>query len=306
MQEVINSVKKVALYDTAVLIEGESGTGKELVARALHDLSPRSNGPYHVINCASIPESLQASAYFGHVRGAFSDATESRAGAFRSADGGTLFLDEIGDTGPSTQAALLRAVESGEITPVGTDETFWVNTRLITATNRPVTRLIEQAQFREDFFFRIAGYRIAIPPLRDRRADIEPLVAHFLSSIAGRMGRAIPRIADRAIDVLREYHWPGNVRELRNVVERILIASCAELIDVDALPIEVKQASVMTTVATSDACARAASLRDVERADRRRRYEEALRVCDGKRVLAARVVGVPRSTFCRQCRELGL
>ena len=220
MQELFERVRKVGNSHATVLIEGESGTGKELVARAIHELSPRADGPFVAINCAALSPSLLESELFGHEKGAFTGAHKTRCGRFELADGGTLLLDEIGEMDPSLQAKLLRALEEMEVVRVGGDAPVRVDVRVIAATNRSLRRRVEEGAFREDLFYRLHVIRIEVPPLRERRGDIPLLVDSMVDELAVLHGMPRPPIAEEAMRRLAAARWPGNVRELRNLVER--------------------------------------------------------------------------------------
>ncbi|HEU4747726.1 MAG TPA: sigma-54 dependent transcriptional regulator [Gemmatimonadaceae bacterium] len=223
MAAVRQMIARVAPTDARVLIAGESGTGKELVASAIHDASPRRDKPFVRVNCAAIPRDLVESEMFGHERGAFTGATQTRIGRFELAHHGTLFLDEVGDLGPDAQAKLLRAIEAKEIQRVGGNKIIRANVRIISATNHDLLRAVRAGKFREDLFFRLNVIPLAIPPLRDRGDDILELVEHFSEQFLQRTGQAKPRWRSDALALLREYPWPGNVRELANIVERLAI-----------------------------------------------------------------------------------
>jgi DNA-binding NtrC family response regulator len=210
---------------TNVLVLGESGTGKELVSRAIHYGSPRRDQPFIAVNCSAIPAELADAEFFGHTRGAYTGATSDRPGYFEKADGGTLFLDEIGDMPATLQTKLLRVMEDGMVTPIGSQKSRRVDVRIVAATNVDLQTRVKTQQFRQDLYFRLAGYVMTLPPLRLRTADIPLLVQHFLTQLCLTMGREIPAISQQALDALSRYHYPGNVRELRNLIEFALIAS---------------------------------------------------------------------------------
>jgi DNA-binding NtrC family response regulator len=222
-------------HAVSVLITGESGTGKEVVARAVHYGGSRARGPFVAVNCAAIPRELAESSFFGHLRGAFTGAYDTRRGFFEQAHGGTLFLDEIGDLPLELQAKLLRTLETGTITPLGGMQEKQVDARILAATNQELTDLIAQDRFREDLYFRLAGFTVAVPPLRARRADISLLVDHFLRRYAAEMGREFPGLSLEALAVLEEHDYPGNVRELKNLIEYALIRSRGSLIQPEHL-----------------------------------------------------------------------
>lgn len=225
MAAVYRGVRLVAPRDTSVLVTGETGTGKELIAQQLHRLSPRHAKPMVVINCAAIPETLLESELFGYVRGAFTGAAQSRLGRIQSANGGTLFLDEIGEMPLALQAKLLRFLESGELQRLGSTETWKADVRVVTATNRNLRQLSGQQAFRDDLYYRLCVFPIALPPLRERREDIEELARHFLRTFA-----AQARLTSSCLQRLEDYDWPGNVRELKHVIERAtILCSRAEI-----------------------------------------------------------------------------
>jgi len=223
MNTVRQMIARVAPTDARVLIEGESGTGKELVASAIHDASTRRDKPFVRVNCAAIPRDLVESEMFGHERGAFTGATQTRIGRFELAHHGTLFLDEVGDLGPDAQAKLLRAIEAKEIQRVGGNRVIRADVRIISATNHDLQRAVRAGTFREDLFFRLQVIPLAIPPLRERGDDILELVEHFSEQFLQRTGQPKPRWRSDALQLLRDYPWPGNVRELANIVERLAI-----------------------------------------------------------------------------------
>ena len=238
VRQVLERVEKVAPTDARVLVTGENGTGKELVARAIHRLSERADGPFVEVNCAAIPSELIESALFGHIKGSFTGAVADRAGKFEQADGGTLFLDEIGDMSLAAQAKVLRALEQGVVTRVGGAGSIEVDVRVVAATNKDLEEEIEENRFREDLFYRLNVVPIHIPPLRERREDIPMLVRHFSDRMA-RTDRVVPKtFTEDAVERLTALEWPGNVRELRNTVERLLILAPGQEVrpeDVDRL-----------------------------------------------------------------------
>jgi len=236
MKDVFAKVQRAAPVDSTVLILGESGTGKELIAQALHHNSPRKKGPFVAVNCAAVPASLVESELFGHVRGAFTGATDRRMGRFEQADGGTLFIDEIGDFELGLQAKLLRVLETFTVTPVGGHEDRKVSVRVLAATSRDVTRMVEQGTFREDLYYRLNVVSITLPPLRDRPDDIALLVEHFLKEIAEKKHTAIKRISPEVMRRFQTYRWPGNVRDLRNALESMMVLAEGELLTERDLP----------------------------------------------------------------------
>jgi PAS domain S-box-containing protein len=239
MQEIFRLIPDVAATDASVLIEGASGTGKELVAQAIHDQSARSEGPFICVNCGALPDTLLESELFGYERGAFTGARGSKPGRFQQADGGTLFLDEVGELSPAFQVKLLRALQEGEVQPLGGTQTVKVDVRIIAATNRDLRRLMEEEKLREDLYYRLCVIRIQIPPLRERREDIIPLVGHYLSRLTARTGKEIGEISPEALTALYDYDYPGNVRELTNILERAFVLCHEDQIDLVHLPSEV-------------------------------------------------------------------
>ncbi len=223
MKDVFRLIQKCAPCQANILIQGESGTGKELVARAIHRLSRRSRGNLVCVNCAALNEGIHQSELFGHEKGAFTDAKTRRIGYFEAAHGGTLFLDEIGDVSPRTQVVLLRVIEGREFFRVGGEEPIRVDVRVVAATNRNLQELVRQGHFREDLFFRLNGFELTLPPLRDRKEDIPLLAQYFLERYAEKEQRTVVGFTPEALDLLCCYHWPGNVRELENEIQRVLI-----------------------------------------------------------------------------------
>ena len=236
LKKVFSAISKASSTIATVLISGESGTGKELVARAIHYNSSRSSAPFVPVNCGGIPETLLESELFGHVRGAFTGATETRAGFFLTADGGTIFLDEISETSMTMQVKLLRVLHNREICMVGSSRTQKVNVRIIAASNKDILNLIKKGIFRDDLFFRLNIIPIDIPPLRERNGDIPLLIQHFATKYSKEFGKSVPRFTDKALQALENYYWPGNVRELENVIQRLVVMNDRDLLDVPDLP----------------------------------------------------------------------
>ena len=236
MRKVFDAIAKASMATAAVLISGESGTGKELVARAIHYSSERSSAPFVPVNCGGIPEGLLESALSGHVRGAFTGATESQAGLFHAADGGTIFLDEVSETSPAMQVKLLRVLEDKEVCMVGSTRTRRVDVRVLAATNRDLLKLVEKGAFREDLFYRLNVITIAIPPLRERGDDILLLARRFAERFAAEANRPVPRFSAPVLRVLRDYYWPGNVRELENVIQRLVVMADGDVIEAPDMP----------------------------------------------------------------------
>lgn len=239
MQRIYDLIRQVAKTKTNVLLTGESGTGKELIARAIHDQSDRSSKPFVVINCAGIPENLMESELFGHVKGAFTGATQDKKGLFEMADKGTVFLDEIGELSLALQVKLLRVVQERVFKAVGGNKDIAVDIRLISATNKNLDKEVISGQFREDLFYRLNVIEIKVPPLRERKSDLKPLAQHFLEKYSREMGKEIAKISSYAIDLLNKYNFPGNIRELENLMERSVALSNTNIILPDSLALSV-------------------------------------------------------------------
>jgi two-component system, NtrC family, response regulator HydG len=243
MRRVLEQVRKVAATGATVLVLGESGTGKELVARAVHEASPRREAPFVTISCAAIPETLLESELFGHERGAFTGAVRRKLGRFELAHGGTLFLDEVGEIPHAVQVKLLRVLQERQFERVGGEETVEVDVRVVSATNRDLTAMVKEGRFREDLFYRLNVVAIGLPPLRDRPGDVDELARHFVARLSPRMGRKVKGVAPEALELLRRHAWPGNVRELENVIEQALVFAEGELVRPEDLPDVVRRVS---------------------------------------------------------------
>ena len=295
MQEVLELAARVAPLDTTVLVQGESGTGKEFIVRLIHDQSPRASGPFVSVNCAALTETLLESELFGHARGSFTGAVRDKAGLFEVAAGGTLFLDEIGEVASTVQAKLLRALQEREIRRVGSERTIKVNARVVAATNRDLKSAVAAGTFREDLYFRLAGFTIVLPPLRDRREDIPALAHEFLRRAAQRMKKDVKSVSADAMTALVRYNWPGNVRELESAVERGVILANGSVIGRRQLPPEVISAELPDTGGSLDLKAheRALIVRALERAK-------------GNRRRAAAALGISTVTLWRRMGEFGL
>jgi two-component system, NtrC family, response regulator HydG len=247
MKDVFAKIQRAAPVDSTVLILGESGTGKDLVAQALHHNSPRKKGPFVPVNAAAVPATLVESELFGHVRGAFTGATDKRMGRFEQADGGTLFIDEIGDFEIGLQAKLLRVLETLTLTPVGGHEDRKVDVRVLAATSRDIRKMIKEGTFREDLYYRLNVVEINIPPLRARPDDIPVLVEHFLKEITAQKHTAPRRVSPEVMRKLVNYRWPGNVRELRNSLERMMVLADGEILTENDLPDEIRESAMAST-----------------------------------------------------------
>ena len=296
MQEVLELAARVAPLDTTVLVHGESGTGKEFIVRMIHDQSPRAGGPFVSINCAALTESLLESELFGHVRGAFTGAVRDKPGLFEAAARGTLFLDEIGEVAPTVQAKLLRALQEREIRRVGGERTIKVDARVVAATNRDLRAAVAAGTFREDLYFRLGAFVINVPPLRDRREDIPPLVHDFVRRAASRAKKDVVSVSSDAMTSLMNYGWPGNVRELEHAVERAVIVARGPSIRVRELPPEVSQKPVHSP-----------SESDYDlHAQERAMIERALERFHGNRRETAEALKISAVTLWRKMRQYGL
>lgn len=315
MSDMLDIIRTVAPTEATVLITGESGTGKELVARALHEGSPRANKPIVTVNCAALAENLLESELFGHERGSFTGADKRREGRFVQANGGTLFLDEIGEMPFSLQAKLLRALQQGEVQRVGSDSPMTVDVRILAATNRDLRQEVTERRFREDLFFRLNVISIEVPALRQRTEDIPLLAAHFLERFASRNRKQIRGFSTTALDALLRYPWPGNVRELENAVERAVILGTGDLITERELPLSLSAPAggdglqVPIDVAspaaanTADAGSLAGfPLEEVER----RAIVDTLRESDDNKSEAARRLGITRATLHNKLKKYNL
>jgi two-component system response regulator AtoC len=297
MQRVFELVRRVASSEISVLIRGESGTGKELVARALHDLSPRAKGPFRAVNCATLTGDLLASELFGHVRGAFTGAHRDRKGLFEQAEGGTLFLDEIAEIPLHIQPRLLRVLQTKQFTPVGGTEARSVKVRVLTATHRALRRAVARGTFRADLMYRIRVRPLYLPPLRDRHEDVSALLWHFIDQFNAKGGRSIESVEAMVMDALWSYPWPGNVRELRNAVEGCYAFGVGPVLTWDELTDELRgEPPPLEDLPGS---------RTLEE-QQRHQLLKALGDAGGHRGKAAKSLGVSRTTLWRRMRELKL
>ena len=304
MREVYDAVRRVAPTDTTVLVTGETGTGKELVARAIHDLSSRSSGPFLAVNCAALADGVLESELFGHVRGAFTGAVGDREGLFRAAEGGSILLDEVGDMSLRLQQRLLRVLQEREVTPVGASRPVRVDVRVIAATRRDLRSEAAAGRFRDDLYYRLAVFPIELPPLRDRHGDVPLLIEAALERLRGRSRIPTPETcAPSAIRLLRSWSWPGNVRELLGVLESAAIRSDGNVIGVEHLPSELRNNADPGTGSGSDGGRYAAP---DERAEEIAAIRSALEAADNHRERAARMLGMSRTTLWRKMREYGL
>lgn len=297
IEHVIEMIGKVAPTDTPVLIQGESGTGKELVASAIHNSSGRRGRPFIVINCAAVPETLLEAELFGYEKGAFTGATQKKPGQFKLADTGTLFLDEIGDMPTGLQAKLLRAIENGEILPLGGSRPVKVDVRIIAASNRDLEELTAGGTFREDLLYRLNVFPIKIPPLRQRKSDILPIAESFLASRAP----AGKTLSEEVVDKLMKYSWPGNVRELRNILERAVILSGEGRIEPEHITIS-RPAGEDGSPGTLDDLVGRSTLPQIER----KLIEMAIEKAGGNKSRAARILGITRRTLYGRLERYGM
>jgi DNA-binding NtrC family response regulator len=299
MRTVSQSIRQVAPARTTVLITGESGTGKELAARAIHDLSDRANQPFLAVHCAALPANLLASELFGHEKGAFTGAQTKRIGRFEAADGGTLFLDEIGEIDPQVQVMLLRFLETRTFERLGGHQPVPVNVRLVAATNRDLRSMVDEGTFREDLYFRLDVVQIRMPALRERREDVPLLLHHFLETFNRENNRQVKGFSPAALDALTGYDWPGNVRELRNCVERLVVMTPSDLIDLGHLPEKIRSAAGTATVRIGS------DTLDIH-LNEKLLVEQALEASKGNRTEAAKRLGISRRTLHRKLNEYGL
>jgi two-component system response regulator AtoC len=301
-RQVITAIGEVCESKATVLITGESGTGKELVARAIHFNSARKVAPFVAINCAAIPEGLLESELFGHVKGAFTGAVSNRTGRFMQAHGGTLFLDEIGDMPSATQAKILRVLQERAFEPVGSVQTREVDVRLIAATHKDLQEAVRERQFREDLFYRLNVFPIALPPLRERLEDIPALVAHFIEQIGANIGKRISGFSPAAIKAMSEYDWPGNIRELQNCIERSIIVAKSPVVDVADLP----RYLFRQREDRIDAARIPSSLDDELERIERRFILMALQKTQGVQVKAAELLGITERSLWHRVKKLGI
>jgi DNA-binding NtrC family response regulator len=306
MKKLMAQIERVAASETRVCILGETGTGKELVARAIHEKSPRHENPFITLNCAAVPAELIESELFGHEKGAFTGAAAKHVGKFEQADGGTLFLDEIGDMPVAMQAKLLRVLEEGEVERVGGDKPIRVNVRVVVATHRNLEELVKQNAFRRDLFHRIYVFPLTLPPLRERPEDFPELTAHFAGQVAAQNGWKQKIFADDAIAELRKYGWPGNVRELRNVVERLILLAADETITAADVRL-----ILPTSEADSGSAAGSTGSATGTLAERTEAFEREVMLGEIRRhnfhmTNVARALGLERSHLYKKCQQLGI
>ena len=299
MHDVFQQIRQVAATDATILIQGESGTGKELIARAVHDLSNRSSGPFVAVNLGAMPETLLESELFGHEKGSFSGATRQKPGCFEQAQGGSLFLDEVTEMPAKSQVDLLRVLETQQYMRVGGEEVLTSDARIISATNKAVEPLIEDGTFREDLFYRLNVIPIHIPALRERRDDIPLLIEHFLTHFCQRHNRPLKTVSPEAMRIFVTARWPGNVRQLRNVIERLVVTLPADLIEAPDLPVE------LSPTPASDS-AHVKTLTEVTEDAEKEAITTALAACDYHREKTAKLLGVSVRTLHYKMSRYGL
>jgi DNA-binding NtrC family response regulator len=301
MKKVMAQVERVAATETRVCILGETGTGKELVARTLHEKSPRASGPFIALNCAAVPAELIESELFGHEKGSFTGAAGRHVGKFEQADRGTLFLDEIGDMPLPMQAKLLRVLEEGEVERIGAAKPINVDVRVIVATHRIIEALVREGKFRQDLFHRVYVFPLLLPPLRERRDDIPGLIEHFSTQVCGQNSWKPVKFTSEAVQALQEYSWPGNVRELRNMVERLMLLASGDQVD---------EQTVCSVVAPAIDISSGARISGTL-ADRVQNFERDMILTELKRANfhmtnAAKVLGLERSHLYKKAEQLGI
>ena len=312
MLEIFRILPDLAESDCTVLIQGPSGSGKELLARAIHNLSRRREGPYVAVNCGALPETLLESELFGYVKGAFTGADRDKPGRFALAEGGTLLLDEVGDLAQALQIKLLRVLEEKAYEPLGATASVRADVRVLAATHRDLARSVEQGAFRQDLYFRLNVVRLELPPLSDRREDIPLLVDHFVRSLSLRTGKAITGVSEQALEVLLRHDFPGNVRELENIIEHAFVLCRGGLVDLEHLPTELRQQRIPESQLTpagpwaspisAPGAAASTSLSELER----EAIVAAIRKHGGRRSLAAKELGIHRTTLWRKMKLYGL
>jgi DNA-binding NtrC family response regulator len=314
MLRILDLVTQVAPSRATILITGETGTGKELIAKGIHANSARADQPFVPVNSGSVPAELLESALFGHVRGAFTGAIASRKGYFETANKGTIFFDEIGTISPETQAKLLRVIQEREFMPVGSTDTIKVDVRIIAATNADLKRLVDEGKFREDLYYRLNVINLALPPLRDRKEDIPPLVEHFFQKFARENekfldadGKSLLRMEPEAMQLLLDYNWPGNVRELENAVERAVVLASQAIVPVDVLPDSILQeGGVKIRRDASGMLPADASLPEILADFERRKIIEALESVNWSQTDAAEKLHIPLSTLNQKIKRLSI
>lgn len=292
MQEIYRLLEELAKTDTTVLITGESGTGKELIAKALHYSGPRSFKPMVTVNCSALAENLLESELFGHVKGAFTGALNNKVGRFQVADQGTMFLDEIGDIAHSVQLKLLRVIQEKELERVGDTRPIKIDVRIITSTNQPLKQRVEKGEFREDLYYRLKVVEIVLPPLRERREDIELLVIHFCALFNAKFSKNIVGVTDDVLNVFMRYPWPGNIRELEHAIEHAFVLCHENIISIDHIPSEIKEYKKTAGKPYSS-----------DKSNEIQRITDTLKKTEWNKAKAARLLGISRQTLYRKMKE---
>jgi transcriptional regulator with PAS, ATPase and Fis domain len=298
MQRLFDHLRQVADSDSTILIEGSSGTGKELVARAIHNLSPRQSKPFVTLNCGALPDTLLESELFGYKAGAFTDARKDKPGRFALAEGGTIFLDEIGDISPAMQARLLRVLQERVFEPLGGVKQVKMDVRVIAATNKDLRRLVRKGTFREDLYYRVNVFRLELPRLRDRREDIPLLVAHFITKFNRLQNKSVAGVSEEVMAILMEHDYPGNVRELENIIEHAYVLCRSGLVEVRHLPPRLREKESRGSWVGKARI----TLRELEAIH----ISDALRRHGGNRTAAAKELGINPSTLFRKIKALKL
>jgi two-component system response regulator HydG len=304
MKELLETVDKIAASNASVLIEGESGTGKELIARRIHELSARKQHPFIAVHCAALTDTLLSSELFGHEKGSFTGATERKKGRFERADHGSLFLDEIGEISKDTQVKLLRVLQEGEFERVGGTKSIKVDVRLIAATNKTLLDEVQHQKFREDLYYRINVIYLKVPPLRERREDIAPLVDTFIRQYAALNAKKVRGIKHDALDTLVHYNWPGNIRELKNIVERMIVLSSGNFLTLEQIPEDIRQGR-KPYVPRRDENAPLLGISTITDAEKEL-IQKALHETHGNKSTAAAKLGISRRTLYRKLGEYKL
>ena len=303
MQEILRTVKKIAEYKTTVLVTGESGTGKELVARAIHETSPRANAPFVAVNCGAIPEALIESELFGHTKGAFTDAIRDKTGLFVEASGGTLFLDEIGELPLGLQVKLLRVLQEQMVRPIGATVDAEVDVRVVAATVRDLGEEVKAGRFREDLYYRLNVIQVHLPPLRERRDDIPILVEHFVARTNAKLGTRMKGCSPEVMKLLMDYAWPGNVRELENTIERAMVLGSGDQIEASELPDKIRESRdrVRQTLQSGDL-----SIKKTTRIIEEELIRRALVKSRGNRTNAAKILEISHRALLYKIKEYGI
>jgi two-component system response regulator AtoC len=304
MNKLFEIIKKVAPYKSTILITGESGTGKELVARAIHYNSDRSKMFFVPVNCGAIPENLLESELFGHVKGAFTDAIRTKKGLFEEADEGTIFLDEIGELPAQLQVKLLRVLQDGEIRRVGESKSIQVNVRIIAATVKDLAREVNEGRFRDDLFYRLNVLHLSIPPLRERKEDIPLLIQHFINKHNQNLNKHVKEVDSKALELLMNYKWPGNVREVENTIERAVVLTDGDRIELDNLPFEIQ--NFQNEVPMVPMAEEEYSVKKASRMLEMGLIRKALRKTKGNHTHAARLLEISHRALLYKIKDYGI